>query len=81
MGEIETALKLKDEAFKAKYGFVKFPTNKRLIFSCRSGIIHCVTSDLFAFIGARSQKACEIATQLGYSNVNNYRGSANEWFS
>ncbi|XP_073820329.1 rhodanese domain-containing protein CG4456-like [Musca autumnalis] len=52
-------------AFKTKYGRDLPELKTELIFHCRSGI--------------RSQKAAEIAKQLGYVNVKNYVGSWLEW--
>lgn len=32
-------------------------------------------------IGVRSDMACRIAAEEGFSNVKNYKGSALEWFA
>jgi rhodanese-related sulfurtransferase len=63
---LEGALAQPDEAFKREFGVDKPKKGDLLIFSCRSGV--------------RSEKAGVQALADGYTDVGNYRGSANEWF-
>lgn len=66
VGEFENAFKLSEQQFEQQYGSPKPNQNERLILHCRTG--------------ARSAKAGVIAEKLGYKNVENYVGSALEWF-
>ncbi|XP_037816093.1 rhodanese domain-containing protein CG4456-like [Lucilia sericata] len=63
--EQELSLNVKAEDFKQKYGRDKPAADMPLIFTCRSG--------------RRAQQAAEIAVQLGYTNVKNYKGSWLDW--
>ncbi|KAI8119681.1 Heat shock protein 67B2 [Lucilia cuprina] len=63
--EQELSLNVKAEDFKQKYGRDKPAADMQLIFTCRSG--------------RRAQQAAEIAVQLGYTNVKNYKGSWLDW--
>lgn len=67
VGQVEHELgsAINNITFKAKYGFDKPDMNKEIIFHCRSG--------------KRSQKAAELARNLGYKNTKNYLGSWSEW--
>lgn len=56
-----------EQDFLDNFGFEKPRLDETVIFSCKAGI--------------RSKMACEIAVMEGYSNVINYTGGANEWFS
>mmetsp|Transcript_17410 Transcript_17410/g.22632 ORF Transcript_17410/g.22632 Transcript_17410/m.22632 type:complete len:206 (-) Transcript_17410:256-873(-) len=61
------ALALDDDDFEAEFGFAKPQMDETLVFSCAAGI--------------RSNYACQAAALAGYTNLINYRGGANEWFS
>jgi rhodanese-related sulfurtransferase len=67
LGDLEGALKLSDEEFKRKFQFEKPKPTTEIIFSCRSG--------------KRSASASQVAEALGYKNVYNYTGGANDWFN
>ena len=61
------ALVMDEEDFKEAFGFEKPQLDETLVFSCKAGI--------------RSQQAGQLAKMAGYSNILNYMGGANEWFS
>jgi rhodanese-related sulfurtransferase len=63
---LEGALAQPDEAFKREFGVDKPRKGDVLVFSCRSGV--------------RSEKAGVQALADGFTDVHNYKGSANEWF-
>jgi len=65
LGEVERAFKFNPNEFKSKYGFDKPSKDSEIIFSCLKGI--------------RSETAANIARQLGYTNVKNYRGGWAEY--
>lgn len=65
LGEVEKALQLPEDKFKAQYGHSKPKPEDYVIFHCR--------------LGRRSQTASETAAKLGFSNVHNYAGSWLEW--
>lgn len=65
--QFEEAFRLTDEKFEKTFGFVKPKFDDFVICYCRSG--------------ARAQSACDFLAHAGYKNVENYKGSANEWFS
>lgn len=65
LGEVEKALQLSDEKFKALYGHPKPKQDDYVIFHCK--------------LGKRSQTASETAARLGYTKVHNYVGSWKEW--
>eukprot|EP00123_Amoebidium_parasiticum_P015276 comp22869_c0_seq1/m.36107 comp22869_c0_seq1/g.36107 ORF comp22869_c0_seq1/g.36107 comp22869_c0_seq1/m.36107 type:complete len:189 (-) comp22869_c0_seq1:748-1314(-) len=65
LGEVSLALGLADEVFEERYGFSKFLPDTNIIFHCRSG--------------RRSETACQMAKEMGYRNVRNYKGSWLEW--
>eukprot|EP00529_Nitzschia_sp_RCC80_P033765 CAMPEP_0113459350 /NCGR_PEP_ID=MMETSP0014_2-20120614/10404_1 /TAXON_ID=2857 /ORGANISM="Nitzschia sp." /LENGTH=208 /DNA_ID=CAMNT_0000350925 /DNA_START=76 /DNA_END=702 /DNA_ORIENTATION=+ /assembly_acc=CAM_ASM_000159 len=56
-----------DDDFEEVTGFKKPSMDETIIFSCAAGI--------------RSVHACNFASQAGYSQLVNYMGGANEWFS
>jgi rhodanese-related sulfurtransferase len=58
---------LDGDEFEEICGFAKPDPSETLVFSCAAGI--------------RSTHACNFAAQNGYSNLVNYSGGANEWFS
>jgi rhodanese-related sulfurtransferase len=64
--EFTDAFSLTSDAFQKKYGFVKPSHEDHVIVYCRSG--------------ARATSASDILEKLGYKNVENYKGSASEWF-
>ena len=59
------ALFLPEEEFEDRFGFVKPPTDKEVIFYCKSGV--------------RSSAAAQFALQQGYKKVGEYRGSWLDW--
>jgi rhodanese-related sulfurtransferase len=61
------ALAMDEEDFKEAFGFEKPQLDETLVFSCKAGI--------------RSNQAGQLAKMAGYSNVLNYMGGSNEWFS
>ncbi|KAL5280288.1 TSTD3.2 family protein [Megaselia abdita] len=65
LGEVEKALQLSDDKFKALYGHSKPKQDDYVIFHCK--------------LGRRSQTASETAAKLGYTNIHNYVGSWKEW--
>lgn len=56
-----------EQEFLDNFGFEKPRLDETIIFTCKAGI--------------RSKVACQIAIMEGYSEVINYSGGANEWFS
>uniref|UniRef100_A0A7S1D809 Rhodanese domain-containing protein n=1 Tax=Cyclophora tenuis TaxID=216820 RepID=A0A7S1D809_CYCTE len=58
---------LEAKEFEEVCGFAKPMLEETIVFSCAAGI--------------RSVHAANIAAQAGYSNLVNYMGGANEWFS
>jgi rhodanese-related sulfurtransferase len=61
LSDLEAALALDDEAFKAQYGFDKFGKDDEVVFYCRSG--------------RRSNLAWQLTRGQGYTRVRNYPGS------
>ena len=59
------ALFLPEEEFEDRFGFEKPPTDKEVVFYCKSGV--------------RSSAAAQLAQQHGYQNVAEYRGSWLDW--
>lgn len=53
--------------FEESFGFEKPSVDETLVFTCAAGV--------------RSVYACQFAAQNGYSNLVNYVGGSNEWFS
>ncbi|XP_055628380.1 rhodanese domain-containing protein CG4456-like isoform X2 [Toxorhynchites rutilus septentrionalis] len=62
---LEQALSLPADEFKAKYGRDKPQPDTEVIFHCK--------------LGGRAQKAADTATNLGFTNARNYKGSWTEW--
>ncbi|KAL9650839.1 hypothetical protein ABK040_001889 [Willaertia magna] len=58
-------LTLDDKRFKSQYGFDKPSVDTQIICYCK--------------LGGRAQKACDTLVEIGYKNVHNYKGSANDW--
>ena len=63
----EGALVMDDEDFKEEFGFEKPSLDETIVFSCAAGI--------------RSQHAGQFAKMAGYTDILDYMGGANEWFS
>jgi len=61
------ALNLEEEEFEEQFGFAKPQLDETLVFTCKAGI--------------RSMTACQVAAMAGYTNLINYDGGADEWFS
>jgi len=61
------ALAMEDEDFKAEFGFDKPALDETLVFTCKAGI--------------RSQQAGQLAKMAGYTDILDYMGGSNEWFS
>ncbi len=59
------ALFLPAHEFEDRFGFSKPSHDKEVVFYCRSGV--------------RSSAAANLAQQVGYSNVSEYRGSWLDW--
>jgi rhodanese-related sulfurtransferase len=64
--EFADAFSLDNTTFQHKYGFSRPTLDDRIVLYCRSG--------------AKSGSAADHLQKLGYTNVENYKGSANEWF-
>ncbi|XP_058828563.1 uncharacterized protein LOC131688372 [Topomyia yanbarensis] len=65
LANVEQALKLSEDEFKAKYGRGKPQPDTEIIFHCK--------------LGGRAQKATDVAVDLGFKNARNYKGSWTEW--
>eukprot|EP00978_Attheya_sp_CCMP212_P002030 scaffold4157_cov58-Attheya_sp.AAC.2 len=63
----KNAFKLSEEDFEEEFGFAKPQMDETLVFSCKAG--------------GRSKMASQMAAEAGYSNIVNYTGGANEFFS
>eukprot|EP00590_Aulacoseira_subarctica_P010652 CAMPEP_0172415198 /NCGR_PEP_ID=MMETSP1064-20121228/1677_1 /TAXON_ID=202472 /ORGANISM="Aulacoseira subarctica , Strain CCAP 1002/5" /LENGTH=132 /DNA_ID=CAMNT_0013152109 /DNA_START=224 /DNA_END=622 /DNA_ORIENTATION=+ len=61
------ALAMEPDDFLENFGFEKPNYDETIVFSCKAGI--------------RSQMASQIAVMEGYTDVLNYVGGSNEWFS
>ena len=61
------ALQVDDDEFQEMFGFPKPSLDETLVFTCKAGM--------------RSMYAAQIAASVGYENIVNYRGGADEWFS
>ncbi|CAI6334093.1 unnamed protein product [Periconia digitata] len=59
------ALLLSEEDFLDRFGWVKPPLHKEVVFFCKAGV--------------RSSAAAQLAKQAGYENVGEYRGSWLDW--
>lgn len=65
LGQVNTAFQLGAEEFKEKYGGEKPRETDNIVFSCLAGI--------------RSKNALDVATSLGYKDVQNYAGGWQDW--
>jgi len=63
----KNAFGMGEDDFEEAFGFPKPSLDETIVFSCAAGI--------------RSVYACQTAAANGYSNLINYQGGANEWFS
>ena len=61
------ALSMDEDDFKEQFGFDKPGLDETIVFSCKAGI--------------RSQQAGQIAKMAGYTDILDYMGGSNEWFS
>ena len=61
------AMFLPEEEFEDRFGFSKPAMDKELVFYCRAGV--------------RSSAAVQLAKQVGYENVAEYKGSWLDWES
>lgn len=59
------ALFLAPDEFQDRFGFIKPPPQKELVFYCKAGV--------------RSSAAAQLALQHGYDKVGEYRGSWIDW--
>jgi rhodanese-related sulfurtransferase len=53
------------DEFEDRFGFSKPSADKEVVFYCKSGV--------------RSSAAAQLAKQIGYRNVSEYRGSWLDW--
>ncbi|KAL7470288.1 hypothetical protein ACHAXS_010518 [Conticribra weissflogii] len=63
----EGALTMDDEDFEEQFGFEKPRFDETIVFSCKAGI--------------RSVSAAQLAKMAGYTDVMDYMGGSNDWFS
>lgn len=63
----EGALAMNEDDFQEAFGFDKPSLDETIVFSCAAGI--------------RSQHAAQFAKMAGYSDILDYMGGSNEWFS
>ena len=63
----EGALAMEEDDFEEAFGFSKPGLDETIVFTCKAGI--------------RSQHAGQLAKMAGYSDILDYMGGANEWFS
>jgi rhodanese-related sulfurtransferase len=63
----QNVFEMDGEEFEELCGFEKPSLDETLVFTCAAGM--------------RSIYACKFAAKAGYSNLINYAGGANEWFS
>lgn len=63
----EGALTMEEDDFEEAFGFSKPGLDETIVFTCKAGI--------------RSQHAGQLAKMAGYSDILDYMGGANEWFS
>lgn len=59
------AMFLPEEEFEDRFGFSKPTADKEVVFYCKSGV--------------RSSAAAQLAQQIGYTKVAEYRGSWMDW--
>jgi rhodanese-related sulfurtransferase len=58
---------MEEEDFAEMFGFDKPSLDETLVFTCKAGI--------------RSASAAKLAQMAGYTNILDYAGGSNEWFS
>ncbi|KAL7529884.1 hypothetical protein ACHAWF_003145 [Thalassiosira exigua] len=61
------ALAMEEEEFEETFGFEKPRLDETVVFTCKAGI--------------RSQQAGQLAKMAGYSDILDYMGGSDEWFS
>ena len=61
------ALAMDDEDFEENFGFEKPRLDETIVFTCKAGI--------------RSASAAQLARMAGYTDILDYMGGSNEWFS
>lgn len=61
------ALSMDEDDFEEQFGFVKPSLDETLVFTCKAGI--------------RSASAAKLAQMAGYTDILDYAGGSNEWFS
>ena len=64
---VEGALSMDEDDFEEQFGFVKPSLDETLVFTCKAGI--------------RSASAAKLAQMAGYTDILDYAGGSNEWFS
>jgi len=65
LAEIPEALRLSEEAFRARYGFPRPGDHEPMVLHCKAGI--------------RAAKAAGLLAQAGFSNMRVYKGSFGDW--
>ncbi|XP_016357914.1 thiosulfate sulfurtransferase/rhodanese-like domain-containing protein 3 isoform X1 [Sinocyclocheilus anshuiensis] len=65
LGQVNSALQLKSDEFKEKYGGDMPSQSQNIVFTCLAGV--------------RSKTALETAVSLGYTKVQHYPGGWQEW--
>lgn len=63
----EGALVMDEEDFQDAFGFEKPSFDETIVFTCKAGI--------------RSQHAAQLAKMAGYTDLVDYKGGSDEWFS
>jgi rhodanese-related sulfurtransferase len=63
----EGALTMDEDDFEEQFGFVKPALDETIVFTCKAGI--------------RSASAAKLAQMAGYTDILDYAGGSNEWFS
>ena len=67
VSDVEDAFKMDEAAFKSRFGFEKPAQDSPLVTHCK--------------IGGRACKAGQALKDLGFSNVQVYSGSFNDWLA
>lgn len=65
VGEVGNGLSLDEAAFESRYGFAKPDKSASLVTHCK--------------MGGRAGKAAEAMKEMGFTNVQVYSGSMNDW--
>ncbi|KAL7514921.1 hypothetical protein ACHAXN_013055 [Cyclotella atomus] len=63
----EGALSMDEDDFEEQFGFAKPSLDETIVFTCKAGI--------------RSASAAKLAQMAGYTDILDYAGGSNEWFS